>query len=257
MLKKISALLLFLLFGVIAGKSCDLSDLSLDSVICTPSGFDIHVTLCIGAGTTPSGQNPGANGATTDFAFFLFGSPSLSLTAFTPAVVSDSTGVINIGVNTGAQLGAQQSVLYSGTGSFTCISNPIPCGLPHRECHQFLLRTNVLPDSICAWGVEGNGNPFGGCYGNTDMCIGSFPISGVLQCPAGQVAQVQSSNCMAAVNWTPPLLNPLCASMLMGTAQPGDSFAVGLHTITYTAQINGGANDSCSFLIEVVDTLPL
>lgn len=254
---RLNAIVFGLLLGIGQVNACDLSDLTLDSVVCKPNGFEIWVTLCIGAGTNPGSSNPGAGGPTFDFGFFLFGNANLTASSFTPTVTSDTTAATYAGVAAGPALGAQSVIVYSnqGASAFACINSSSFCGLPHRECHQFFFTTNVLPDSICAWGVEGSGNPLAGCYGNTDMCIGTFPLTSGLSCPPDQQVYVQSSNCMAVGNWTPPAVNQLCASLTGSTAQPGDSFAVGISTVTYSSQINGGGSDSCSFTIEVLDTL--
>ncbi|MEM1000191.1 MAG: T9SS type A sorting domain-containing protein [Bacteroidota bacterium] len=41
----------------------------------------------------------------------------------------------------------------------------------HSQCTQFIFVTGILPDSICVFGVEGDGDPVAGCYPDPDMCI--------------------------------------------------------------------------------------
>ena len=45
------------------------------------------------------------------------------------------------------------------------------CGNVYSQCTNFTFVTNVLPDSIRVFGVEGDGNPIAGCYPNSDMLI--------------------------------------------------------------------------------------
>lgn len=136
----------------------------------------------MGAGNLPGGGNPGAMGPTLDFGFGLFTPGGIPVMAsFLPgSVTSDTLGTTNTGVAIGPGLaGSQEFILYQGPGAdFTCQFDAFPCGLPHQECYDFTFTTDVFLDSIRAYGVEGSGNPGGGCFPNSDMNLdfSSLPV---------------------------------------------------------------------------------
>ena len=158
-------------------QACNNTSLTLDSVVVEGSNYRTYVTLCIGGGIT--GASRGADDMTLDMAFgFYTSGSSINILNFTPSsVVGDSSGGVMPGTVLGfSALGADDLVYYAYPGSgpaFMCVSSVNQCGQLHSQCDQYSFLTNVIPDSIRLFGAEGAGNPYGGCFPNSDMVV--FP----------------------------------------------------------------------------------
>jgi gliding motility-associated-like protein len=74
-------------------------------------------------------------------------------------------------------------------------------------------------------------------------------------CPADFSVSADAATCNTVVTWTPPTANDNCAGAIIPTSldAPGATFALGPHTITYTAADGNGNQSTCSFVITVVD----
>ncbi|MBL0741434.1 HYR domain-containing protein [Chryseolinea lacunae] len=74
-------------------------------------------------------------------------------------------------------------------------------------------------------------------------------------CPANIIASVNPTTCNAVVNWTLPTAADKCDTSPTVTSMnsPGETFALGMHTITYVATDASGNQESCSFTITVID----
>ena len=164
-------LLVILLTTANQTKACDRSSFTLDNVVMVGPEYEITATLRIGAGILGSSMGAGANTYSFGFGFFSC-LPAYPVTYFTPVVVSDTTGVPGYGVDVGPGFfGTQGFIFYQVPGSYTCVTSTAYCGQVHTEETQLTFRSPVLPDSIMAYGIEGTGNPFFGCFGNSDMVI--------------------------------------------------------------------------------------
>ena len=77
-------------------------------------------------------------------------------------------------------------------------------------------------------------------------------------CPTDFSVPVNSTSCDAVVHWTPPTATDNCAGSLIPTSPdaPGATFALGAHTITYTADDGHGNQSTCSFVVTVTDNTP-
>ena len=94
--------------------------------------------------------------------------------------------------------------------------------------------------------------------GNADTC--SFVITvidnedPVLACPSPITVDTDTGRCDAIVTWTVPVATDNCVlDTLVATAQPGDTFALGVSTVSYTATDSAGNSTTCSFTITVED----
>ncbi|MEL7532511.1 MAG: T9SS type A sorting domain-containing protein [Bacteroidota bacterium] len=174
--KLFSSLCLVLLLCLSAqpalAQSCSNSSLTLNGVNVLGGGlFELDVRLCVGGGIL--GTTLGAGNRTNTFAFSFSGT-GIVVSSFTASVSSDSTLCLANGMLAGPQpsLNADEAVLYVPSGcDFNCISSTAVCGLPHSDCKDYLFTVNLIPDSIRAYGIEGAGNPFGGCLNISGMLI--------------------------------------------------------------------------------------
>lgn len=88
-------------------------------------------------------------------------------------------------------------------------------------------------------------------YGNA--CLLDFTKPKIDNCPA-DIQLSASANCTAIATWVPPVAFDNCkVSSFKSTHQPGESFPLGLTTVSYTAIDSSGNTITCSFEIEVVD----
>jgi gliding motility-associated-like protein len=121
------------------------------------------------------------------------------------------------------------------------------CGV---TCPQF-------PDGPGGCVDSGNGCSVDFCstiYG-TDCQIDSIdPV--IVGCPTDMSISTENNSCNAVVSWTEPTASDNCGiSSFTSSHKPGDTFPLGITTVTYTANDNNGQTASCSFQIEVVDNV--
>ncbi|MCK7591354.1 HYR domain-containing protein, partial [Subsaxibacter sp. CAU 1640] len=94
--------------------------------------------------------------------------------------------------------------------------------------------------------------------GNIDTCSFDITVSDnenpvISGCPANISVANDAGNCSAAVSWTPPTASDNCSQTLTSSYSPGDTFALGTTTVTYTSTDAAGNLDTCSFDITVSD----
>src|SRR6185369_12212274 len=99
---------------------------------------------------------------------------------------------------------------------------------------------------------DGNGNQ-STCSFVVTVTDNTAPV--LAGCPADFSVSVNPTTCDAVVNWTPPTATDNCAGSLIPTSPdaPGATFALGVHTITYTANDGNGNQSTCSFVVTVTD----
>ncbi|MEM6271487.1 MAG: T9SS type A sorting domain-containing protein [Bacteroidota bacterium] len=180
-----------------AALACDRSKAQADSVIVFSGFYDIYLSVCIGAGIT--GTPKGGDGPTRDFGFGFYGSPTLSPIGYTNSLTSDTTGATYFaGVGFGAW-GTRFLIAYLFSGTdFTCVSSTSTCGNIHTDTVRVRVRTNELPDSVRVFGIEGSGNPLGGCNPDSDMLI---PLFGFLPVTWGGLSATQQGS-RNQLQWT-------------------------------------------------------
>lgn len=95
--------------------------------------------------------------------------------------------------------------------------------------------------------------------GNSSACRFDVTVNDVQDptltaCPANITQDTDPDMCDAVVTWTPPTANDNCPGVIRtSTHNPGDTFALGTTTVTYTATDASGNNVSCSFDITIED----
>lgn len=47
---------------------------------------------------------------------------------------------------------------------YACADIPAACGFNRLECHPLVMRFSGRPEALRVYGIQGNGNPLGGCY---------------------------------------------------------------------------------------------
>lgn len=95
--------------------------------------------------------------------------------------------------------------------------------------------------------------------GNTATCSFDVVISddddpAFAGCPTDITVSNTTDECGAAVMWTAPTESDNCSATVMHSHDPGDFFAVGTTTVTYTATDPAGNTAVCSFDVTVNDT---
>ncbi len=178
------------------------------------SEWIIQLRLNVGSGRT--GVVSGGSGSTYSF-FFGFNAACLPFTvnSFSPSQVTGAyTGCTMPGTNLGPDpyYSTQGNVAYIDPGyfgyvlpcsvtPFACITSLPACGPATSTPYFFTFRTSSLPDSIRVFGIEGNGNPLGGCYPDLDMMVSFVSSNGQsvqVTCPPNQ--QIAAGpNCMGTL----------------------------------------------------------
>jgi len=100
--------------------------------------------------------------------------------------------------------------------------------------------------------------------GNADSCVANVTIVDLLPpdfygCPSNQTINLGSTAvCSTTATWTPPTINDNCGILASYTwsHNPGDTFQVGVTTVTYTAIDANSNTATCSFDIIVTESDP-
>jgi hypothetical protein len=164
---------------------------------------DIYFSIFIGAGRT--GAVSGASDITSDFAIGFHSSSPLTINSYSPTTVSSAIPVItynvdNIGPVPSAPFNVE-AMLYAYdpmSSPFACITSTAACGNIHQKKLSFAVNLNIVPDSIRLFGIEGAGNPIGGCYPDPDMLLS---LTSLLPVQLGGF-YVQLINNTALLNWS-------------------------------------------------------
>ena len=168
-------------------------------------GNQWRLTFQLDVGRGVNGTVLGADGDTRTFVFAFFGGNTLI--SFTPAMVTGTiTGCSMGGSSLGplpAPYNCQSSVLYMDPGyygippcaatPFACIQSTAQCGSVGVETNNFTMFFDCIPDSMRAFGIEGSGNPLGGCYPDLDMLLDFTNINVPIVCPGRQAVAADSS----------------------------------------------------------------
>ncbi len=160
----------------VPGKACNLSSFTLNSIV--PMGLDtaINFTICIGSGKTGA-LNGGDQSTNSIFVEFWGTYPGTVIQSFSPSnFVSGFGGCVNPGVSYGPDpsFGSIASIIFIDPGYYGfnvpcsnsplgCVNSTALCGNVTATCRNFTVVVNHVPDSMCVLGVEGGGNPTGGC----------------------------------------------------------------------------------------------
>ncbi|HRH57390.1 MAG TPA: T9SS type A sorting domain-containing protein [Chitinophagales bacterium] len=187
--------------------SCNLSDYTLTSVTGT-GPYTIVTRLCVGGGLT--GAVRGGDNGTSTISFGLYSADStfttlswspINITGSGTGCTSNTSFVIS---SLGAPYNSNRQLFYTGpascgTRTFTCVYSTAQCGAVSQQCINITFVTNVMPDSIRSFGVEGAGNQIAGCTYNPDMLINFNPSLPVFW---STVDAKKINNNEVAVNWT-------------------------------------------------------
>lgn len=95
--------------------------------------------------------------------------------------------------------------------------------------------------------------------GNADTCAFSITVNDVqsptiIDCPSNITVNNTTGLCGAIVSWTTPTITDNCSFTLINTANPNDTFPVGLTFVNYTATDPSGNTTVCNFSVTVNDT---
>lgn len=249
--------------------ACDRSELQLDSVVQVGNEYDIYLTTFIGAGV--SGAISGAENDTRTFVHALYTActDSIVISSFTPTITSDTLGCTMTGFTTSNLFGAQGILGYMDTfgscpNGFSCVISTAICGLVHTQVTPIRMRVDVIPDSIVVLGLEGNGNPLGGCFPDPDCRVDLSSVQSTLNyncCNLGDSIapeitcppNVNTNDCGGIASWPPPVVIENCGAYTeTSTAQSGDIFQLGITPVSYIVTDTSGNSDSCSFTVNVV-----
>lgn len=207
---KVLSLFLWFVLANNTTFSCNLSDVSLLSITGT-GPYTITIKLCIGGGRT--GTVKGADNDTRTVIFAFYESGSFTISSFSPANMTGSFTTCSMpGANIGAQgspFNSKGTIIYVDPGyygtapcvtkPYQCITSTANCGNVTQQCTNFSFVTNVIPDSMRVFGVEGGGNPVAGCMPNADMFI---DFNGLLPVFWSAVSAKKINEKEVSVNWT-------------------------------------------------------
>ena len=218
----------------------------------TPVGTD----NCTPTTTQTAGLASGANfpvGVTTNTFRVTDGSANSTTCSFTVTITDTELPTITCPANVTAANDAAlctAAVTYSapnGTDNCPSATTTQTAGLPSTSAFPVGTTNNVFQVTDAA--------------GNTATCAFSVVVNDAEAptwsgCPANLSVSTSATTCDATVNWTVPTSSDNCAgSSSSSSNNPGDVFAVGAATVTYTATDAAGNTATCTFTVTVADSV--
>ncbi len=209
-------ILLMIGFGGTTVNACNLSSFTLNNYYYDNGRYHIQTTLRIGRGVT--GVTTGADGDTRSISFAFYDNQNAGINILSMSPMNlvgpySGCGMPGFIFNSpqGPPYNCDDMAMFIDPGyygqqpcmsyPFECISSTAQCGPAGFDTFPITFEVDKFPDSIRCFGVEGNGNPLGGCYPNLDMLIlgcPSCPFYRVLDCPGPSIVQA-NSNCEGIV----------------------------------------------------------
>jgi HYR domain len=215
---------------------------------------------CPGVVSLTSNHNPGDTfpvGPTTVTYTATDGAGNTATCSFTVTVVDNTNPVItgcpaNITVYTGPG-----NTMCSQTASWTAPTASDNCpgvslGSNHNPGDTF----PVGPTTVTYTATDGAGNT-ATCSFTVTVVDNTVPV--ITGCPANITVYTGAGNtmCSQTASWTAPSASDNCPGVsLTSNHNPGDTFPVGMTTVTYTATDGVGLTATCSFNVTVVDNTP-
>jgi len=172
---------------------------------------------------------------------------------------------INIIYNETPELVCPENIsLNTNAGTCTTTATWTPPILSN-DCGLATLVSNYEPGdvfptgttTVTYTGADTGGNVFE-CSFDVIVINNGVPI--ILNCPddIDLVAQTNNGECEAIATWTPPVADENCDVVsVTNTHDPGDSFPIGVTTVSYVVTDGSGNTNTCSFDVTVVyDEIP-
>lgn len=242
----------FLFMRLLPAHCCNLTEISLDSVVTAGPNFRIYFTVCVGAGIT--GAVRGADATTNTFAFSFYSTGALNVISFTPASVTGAyTGCAMPGANVGPQgppFNSQATIAYFDPGcpnGFTCVSSTPACGNVNQECYNFMVELDAMPDSLRVFGLEGSGSPVAGCYSDPDQLI---DFTAPLPVVWNHVEAAQEEGRVVKLSWS-------CMSQLNNDYFTIERYNPELHYWLDVGTVDGAGNSNVITNYEFYDQDPV
>lgn len=166
--------------AALASLACNNAYLQLRNYSDESDGWAFELELCIDAGRSIAGEAGGAGDTYSFTLAFYAQQPNLQLSDYTTTLTGQTTGhnASAIVVDNGFKSSKKSLVYFIASGPLTCVNSSATCGTIHTECYEINVKTTVFPDSIKAYGIEGNNDTDAGCYPDIyrDMMINLAPL---------------------------------------------------------------------------------
>ena len=188
---------------------------------------------------------------------FPVGSTTVNCTA-TDAAGNTATCSFNVDVidNEAPVANCPADITVAGSGA-SCDANVTYTANVSDNCPGASISCSPASGTVFALGTTSVSCTATDAAGNTDTCSFNVTVTGTatptITCPADITQSADAGNCSAVVNFTASATGG-CSGTPIVTCTPasGSSFPVGTTTVSCTAD-SGGATDTCSFNVTVVD----
>jgi surface protein len=157
-------------------------------------------------------------------------------------------------------------ILTACPGPITIDSEPGVCGatvswsppVGSDNC-SFILASSHNPGDVFPLGTTTVFYTAQDNSGNAVTCSFDITVSDdenpvFSNCPSNFIVSNNLGSCNATVFWTAPTASDNCTTSVSSTHNPGDSFPIGITTVTYAALDASGNTNTCSFNVEVIDS---
>jgi hypothetical protein len=174
--------------------------------------------------------------------------------------ISTCTSSVTIADTTSPTASCQDITVYlDGTGNATITAGEIDNGSTDN-CSTVTLGADITTFTCANTGANTVTLTVTDASGNTNTCTSTVTVMDTISptfasCPSDASVAANTAGCTATYTWTPPVESDNCSVSVVSSHNPGDTFAQGTTTVTYTATDASGNTAVCSFDVTVTTDL--
>jgi len=172
-----------------------------------------------------------------------------------PVIVNCGAGAQTVSTDAGQCTFTNNGTAWDATATDNCTVSSLTYVLSGATTESGTTLDGVvfnIGTTTVTWTVTDNSGNSSTC--NYTILVEDNEFPAIVGCPIDITVSNDASSCGAIVSWTVPSYTDNCGATMVSSHDPGDYFAEGTTTVTYTVTDNSGNITICTFDVTVNDT---